>query len=1177
MMLVYTIIQITLLALCIGANYGGFKANATPVIANPIARIYTKTSIDSIKKLYEPLMRIERYDDLVTKQQKVIELSLKIYEPNGLEIAEENHWMGYFLSQCKNYSEAIKYIQSSAKIYDSLGAEYIGEYFDMLGKIALYNYCNNDMVVALRAYSHILDEFNNKNAIIVERYVDALDMALKISLQYHLPVSLDKSLDFLSEDYIEDEIKLALYSNVISYYLENNNPNKAIEIFNSAEVITTRKPEYLTSEVWGDILLNVVNAYASIGDYEEAINKLGKAEAVYKCIGNPINDYYIYYSLGNIKHQQHQMQQAYDAYNQAIKILDNIEGMTLARANLLALQARCMLALNERDKASKLIDESIGLIDSQQQIASPEIIEIYDVYSKIAFNKGLYEDIIQRLNKVKVTYEMNDYFSDQINENIGLAYAKIGDYKNAVLIADGLISSLPDDSIFDNITKSEFESYLARVTTAGTIYSLSDRLSDAIHLLSHAYELCETHRFNSGEGYGALLNNLGLYNSYLGNFEDAKAFSELSLGFHQSARNKDYVHLFETLSNLFSISLQTKDEINIPHYAQLSYEMMNKIESVNFAEIESFMRNLLHYFVIVDDLERADTIGSYIQYESERLYGKDSKQYFHAISSLIYIYEAKQDWDSLISLAETILNNYDDDLHLRRAPIYYSLLNACMRKGDKKKTIDILKETYMHEATKVQMMASNFDSKERLYLLNDIQNYIISKSCSYVSENNLSSIERAAFLETIYNAVLLFKGLNLQIDKNTTKGINSLQIISVSDVQAQLSPKDCAIEFVEFDIDDNHEYGVLILTSNNCEFVKVSTESDLLKIPFYDRYDNLGYTRIVWGNILPYIEDKSTIYFSACGELHNIGIEYLSSLSKDGSISDQFDVYRLSSTRELLNKTQNEKSKDIALYGGMIYDKVPNVNYAYSRPSASQVNEDEDIEVLRGKNFKYLPATLREVNLIDSIFKAYDLNSTKMTGLNATESSIKSFANHFPSIIHIATHGIYWDKEAIEKDNKLSSLLRSEILFNKDNDEDYALSRSVLLFSGAQKFLAGEVNIDNGEDGILSALELSNLNLEVVDLVVLSACQTGLGDVKGDGVFGLQRGLKKAGANSILMSLWDVDDEATQILMTELYKNFLNGMSKRESLLVAQKAVRETSGFEDPEYWAAFILLDALN
>ena len=96
-------------------------------------------------------------------------------------------------------------------------------------------------------------------------------------------------------------------------------------------------------------------------------------------------------------------------------------------------------------------------------------------------------------------------------------------------------------------------------------------------------------------------------------------------------------------------------------------------------------------------------------------------------------------------------------------------------------------------------------------------------------------------------------------------------------------------------------------------------------------------------------------------------------------------------------------------------------------------------------------------------------------------------------------------------------------------------------------------------------------------MVVMSACESGLGETFGDGVFGLQRGFKLAGAKTLLMSLWKVDDEATQILMTEFYKNYLNGMSKRESLLAAQKAVRKTPGFEAPKYWAAFILLDGLN
>ena len=97
------------------------------------------------------------------------------------------------------------------------------------------------------------------------------------------------------------------------------------------------------------------------------------------------------------------------------------------------------------------------------------------------------------------------------------------------------------------------------------------------------------------------------------------------------------------------------------------------------------------------------------------------------------------------------------------------------------------------------------------------------------------------------------------------------------------------------------------------------------------------------------------------------------------------------------------------------------------------------------------------------------------------------------------------------------------------------------------------------------------------DLVVLSACETALGNVRPDGVFGLQRAFKLAGVKSLIMSLWKVDDDATQLLMTAFYQNYLSGMSKREALLAAQKCVMNTPGFENPYNWAAFILLDGLN
>ena len=109
---------------------------------------------------------------------------------------------------------------------------------------------------------------------------------------------------------------------------------------------------------------------------------------------------------------------------------------------------------------------------------------------------------------------------------------------------------------------------------------------------------------------------------------------------------------------------------------------------------------------------------------------------------------------------------------------------------------------------------------------------------------------------------------------------------------------------------------------------------------------------------------------------------------------------------------------------------------------------------------------------------------------------------------------------------------------------------------------------------------VSRLDLRGLELVCLSACETGLGDISSEGVFGLQRGFKKAGAQSILMSLWKVDDEATCLLMTEFYKNWMEaGKTKHDALELAKQTVRshKEKGWDDPKYWAAFILLDALD
>ncbi len=165
-----------------------------------------------------------------------------------------------------------------------------------------------------------------------------------------------------------------------------------------------------------------------------------------------------------------------------------------------------------------------------------------------------------------------------------------------------------------------------------------------------------------------------------------------------------------------------------------------------------------------------------------------------------------------------------------------------------------------------------------------------------------------------------------------------------------------------------------------------------------------------------------------------------------------------------------------------------------------------------------------------------------------------------PNVLHIATHGFFQGD------------VEGEIKYNTN-----PLYRSGILLSGAAETLESKPdlrgNVQTGkEDGILTAFEALNLNIDNTDLVVLSACETGLGEIRnGEGVFGLQRAFKLAGARTILMSLWKVNDQTTQELMVSFYENWLGGMSKRAAFDKAQTQLK--TNYPHPYYWGAFVLI----
>src|SRR5690606_15650849 len=169
-----------------------------------------------------------------------------------------------------------------------------------------------------------------------------------------------------------------------------------------------------------------------------------------------------------------------------------------------------------------------------------------------------------------------------------------------------------------------------------------------------------------------------------------------------------------------------------------------------------------------------------------------------------------------------------------------------------------------------------------------------------------------------------------------------------------------------------------------------------------------------------------------------------------------------------------------------------------------------------------------------------------------------------PKIFHIATHGFYKPSEEITLEKEIRS---SEATLARN-----PLLRTGLLLTGAGDLLQkSDVNY-NAENGILTAYEAMNLNLDKTDLVVLSACETGLGEVQaGEGVYGLQRAFLVAGARILIMSMFKVDDEATQKLMLKFYQKWLTTNNMRQSFIEAKKEIRNE--YPDPIYWGAFMMI----
>ncbi|HVU95451.1 MAG TPA: CHAT domain-containing tetratricopeptide repeat protein [Puia sp.] len=405
-------------------------------------------------------------------------------------------------------------------------------------------------------------------------------------------------------------------------------------------------------------------------------------------------------------------------------------------------------------------------------------------------------------------------------------------------------------------------------------------------------------------------------------------------------------------------------------------------------------------------------------------------------------------------------------------------------------------------------------------------------------------------------------------------------------IQRSLKPDEASIEFVSFQLSDFRRY------TDTVAYVAIVQRRDVpLPVMVYlfnerqlmDQFTsnvegagNQALYQLIWKPLEKELAGINTIYFAPAGLLHKVSFAAIP-LGGKTVLSDRYRLVQLSSTGSVteLAPAVLGSSDRLQVYGWIDYHagavELQEASRAYPRDADDPAVSAPAHHHIRGDALDSLPGTKAELDYICKLAQARGIPVTALFGVQATEESVKALdGKASPSILHIGTHGFFFPDP---RSGGLDSFQRKFITIGKAFQEsDNPLLRSGLLFAGAVNAWQGKP-VSGIEDGILTAYEISNMYLPNTRLVVLSACETALGDIEGsEGVYGLQRAFKMAGVQNLIMSLWKVPDDEAADFMHEFYKNLFAGKSVSDSFYKSQNTMKLRD--RNTTYnWAAWVLV----
>jgi tetratricopeptide (TPR) repeat protein/CHAT domain-containing protein len=884
----------------------------------------------------------------------------------------------------------------------------------------------------------------------------------------------------------------------------------------------------------------------------------------------------------------------------------NIRGITLGKEHTDYIQSTTNLSkiyvtLEEYDKALPLVLECIAISEKKVGKRHRDYGSALQSLASIRFQLGEYEQAESLCKEVadifKEVYgaESVDYAFSLVN--LAVFYRDMGNFE----VAEQLL--LKAKSICAKAVGKMHPDYASMIHLVSTLHLFVGNFEESVALETEAIEIYEKLNMTNHPDLGWSLNALGVAYQNLGKTAEAEASylrarailesalgkesSKISILLHNMAAFYQHLKRYEAAEKLYFEALASIEKTYGNQHAQNAITLDNLgslyLEAGRYTDAEQKLREAMRI--------------------NETALSKTHPEFGKNLNNLAKV----QIVTGRFPAASQSLTEANE---LHRVLLTKSVNHLSERElGAMLKTFSLNRDLLLrlcNEVSNTSAVAFDQSLFYKGFLLNAgnrVRSLVERDSSANTKFTIIKSLHRrlaAEYAKPIAerkNVDTLENRAN-ELEKELTRKIagygEALRQVKWQEVQTALKPNEAAIEFVHYNYwhkreTDSVMYAALVLRPGMAQplFVSLFEEKQLAALldpggqspeVFHKNcyaFDQRGKSlyQLVWGPLEAPLKGVKKVFCSPSGLLYRLSLADLPAESK-ANVSDIYDLSIIGSTRQLvISQPFADKAKTALFFGGIQYDMD---STAYLK--ASGIRGGNGLRgapagfyadsTLRGGSWKYLPGTEKEAIELGESAKAQGYDAKVLLGFTASEDRFKALDGQSPRILHLATHGFFFP----DAQGKPDQAFNNEPVFKYSDNP--LLRAGLILAGGNHAWSKGHPLKPDMEDGILTAYEIAHLDLSKTELVVLSACETGLGDIQGnEGVYGLQRAFKIAGAKNILMSLWQVPDQQTARFMGIFYKKWLHeNLGAADALQAAKKQLKDR-GY-DPFYWAGFVLVE---